>query len=266
LPRVIDYTDSMTRYFERRAAQAGQLKRALWRREAAKIASYESWTSWQFDAGLMNSEADAATLKAMAPGAAIVTAANGVDFQTLRPGKLKRDPNKLVFVGNLAYPPNIEAVLWFAREIFPLIRHKRPAAKFVVVGGNAPSALLALRAMPGIEFSGFISDFRPLLWTAGVSVCPVRLAAGRQNKILDAFATGTPVVATSLTASGCEAEAGVHLLTADNAGAFAAETLRLMQDSILGRRLATKALGFVKDHYDWSKSTALIEAALKGVR
>jgi sugar transferase (PEP-CTERM/EpsH1 system associated) len=263
LPRVLDCTDSMTRYFERRSVQASGLRRRLWKREAEKIAAYESWSAGQFDAAFMNSGGDASALRSMAPGAKVVTAANGVDHRFLKPGRIRRDPNRLVFVGHLAYPPNAEAVRWFALEILPRIRQKRPGATLVVVGGGAPAQLKAMQGSPGLEFHGFVADFRPLLWGAGLSVCPVRLAAGRQNKILDAFATGTPVVATALTASGCEAEPGRHLLCADSAADFAAQALRLMQSPALGRRLAGQALALVRRRYDWASSARLIEAALK---
>lgn len=262
LPRVIDYTDSLTRYFERRAIQAGGFKQALWKREAEKIAAYEAWTADQFDAGLMNSEGDAATLRAMAPGANILTAANGVDFAHLKPGKLKRDPDRMVFIGNLAYPPNAEAVLWFHKEILPLIAAKRPKARFVVLGSNAPAALRKLADDPRVEMAGFAADTRPQLWGAGISVCPVRLAAGRQNKILDAFATATPVVATALTAAGVEAEAGKQLLAADDAEGFARACLDLMDHPAKGRALAARALKFTRERYDWAASARLIEKAL----
>jgi glycosyltransferase involved in cell wall biosynthesis len=199
----------------------------------------------------------------MAPGARVITASNGVDFSNLRPGKLKRDRDMLVFVGHLAYAPNAEAVLWFAREILPLLRRERPSARFVVVGGGAPASLMALKGLGGIEFTGFMADFRPLLWRAAVSVCPVRLAAGRQNKILDAFACATPVVATPVTARGCGAVHGRHLLCAADAPAFAAQCLRLMQNARLGARLARAARLFVARNYDWSESAGLIESALK---
>jgi glycosyltransferase involved in cell wall biosynthesis len=264
LPRVLDCTDSLTRYVERRAVLAAPPKRWLWRREAEKIAAYEQFCAWQFKACLMNSANDAATLRAMAPGSEVLTVANGVDFSQLKPGKLRRDPDRLIFVGNLAYAPNIEAVRWFAREVFPLIRARRPKARFSVLGGNAPASLLALGRQAGIEFKGYISDFRPQLWEAAVSVCPVHLAAGRQNKILDAFACQTPVVATRLTASGCEAAEGRELLGADSAEEFAAQTLRLMAQPALGRALAARALRFVRRRYDWDRSAGLIEAAFKG--
>jgi sugar transferase (PEP-CTERM/EpsH1 system associated) len=264
LPRLLDYTDSLTRYMERRAVQASGLKRWIWGREAAKLAAYEQFCAWQFKACLMNSENDAETLRAMAPGSNVVTVSNGVDFSHLKPGKFMRDPDRLVFVGNLAYPPNVEAVRWFVQDIFPMIRAERPKARFSIVGGHAPASLASLGQRPGVEFKGFAADFRPLLWDAAVSVCPVRLAAGRQNKILDAFACQTPVVATSLTASGCEAKDGKELLTADTAEEFAAKTLRLMARPALGKALASRAYSFVKRHYAWGRSAHLIESAFKG--
>jgi glycosyltransferase involved in cell wall biosynthesis len=261
--RVIDYTDSLTRYFERRALRAPWLKRRLWLREAAKIAAYEAWTARQFDAGLMNSGSDAATLRAMAPGSRILTAANGHDPR-LKPRKGKRDPDSMVFIGNLAYPPNAEAVAWFAGEILPRIRSKRPQAHFVVLGSNAPASLRGLQGRPGVEFRGFVPEIQGPLASAAISVCPVRLAAGRQNKILDAFATATPVVATGLTAAGVEAQPGRHLLAADDAEGFAVACLRLLSSPGLRRSLAARALNFVHQRYDWSATARVAEAALKG--
>ena len=119
LPRILDYTDSLTRYFERRAAGASGLKKTLFRREAQKIGAYESWTAAQFEAGFMNSGPDTACLRAMAPHARILTASNGADFTQLKPLKAKRDPRRMIFIGNLAYAPNAQAVLWFHRECCP---------------------------------------------------------------------------------------------------------------------------------------------------
>jgi glycosyltransferase involved in cell wall biosynthesis len=210
----------------------------------------------------MNSEADSMTLRAMAAKANILTVANGSDWKALALKKQKRNRDEMIFVGNLAYPPNAEAVRWFATEILPKIRQKRPSARFKVVGGGASADLRALR---GVDFAGFAQDMRPHLWSAGLAVCPVRLAAGRQNKILDAFASGLPVVATSLTARGCEAEPGRHLLTADSAEDFAAASLSLISQPALAKRLAAQALGFVRARYDWAKSAGKIEKILKEI-
>ena len=146
--------------------------------------------------------------------------------------------------------------------MLPLILKKEPRAKFVIVGGQAPESLRALGADRHVELCGFARDMNPLLNAAGVSVCPVHLAAGRQNKILDAFATATPVVATALTAEGVEARPGRELLAADTAEGFAQAVLKLMASPALSKRLGQAGYRFARKHYDWASGARLIEKAL----
>ncbi|MES2202116.1 MAG: glycosyltransferase family 4 protein [candidate division FCPU426 bacterium] len=260
--RVLDYTDSLTRYSERRATQAKGLKQRILRREAEKIAAYEAWCAEQFDACFLNSSEDTLSLRAMAPKARLVTAANGADFERLKPLSKPRDPKRMIFIGNLAYAPNVQALLWFYGSVMPLIRKKVPQAVLQVVGGGAPSALAQLTADPKVEMTGFAEDLNPLLNRAGLAICPVHLAAGRQNKILDAFATATPCVATRLAAQGVEAQDGKELLAADDAPGFAAAVLKLMADPSLSKRIGQAGLKFSKKHYRWDANARIIEREL----
>jgi glycosyltransferase involved in cell wall biosynthesis len=266
-PRYLDYTDSMTRYTERRVAQAalegrGLAKRWL-RRQARQLAAYETWVAGQFDGLFVNAATDAQALRAMAPRHAgrIHVAANGVRLDWRQP---RPDGPKLLFVGHLAYPPNAEAVLWFAKRVLPLILIEEPRATFEIVGGDAPSAILALAGQPGIRLHGFRNDMRPYVESAAVSVCPVHSGAGRQNKLMEAFAAGLPAVATQLAADGAEALPGKHLLAADSPADFAAAVLMLLRDPALGRRLAKEAGRLVKSKYDWARNSAGLEAVLRG--
>jgi sugar transferase (PEP-CTERM/EpsH1 system associated) len=267
LPRVLDCTDSLTLYWERMAAGASGLKKAAFQKEAEKIAAYEAWAAGQFDAVFMNSRQDANALRGMAPFAKVEVASNGADFERLKPFTgtkgARRDPDRILFIGNLAYAPNASGVLWFYHEVFPRILRQRPKAKFVVVGGHAPQSLRPLENDPRVEMTGFAQDRNPLLNAAGLSVCPVHLAAGRQNKILDAFATATPVVATSLTAQGVEATPGRQLLVADSAEAFAKESLRVLSSPVLARRLGRAGYKFVQQRYHWASSARIIERAMR---
>lgn len=266
LPRVLDCTDSLTRYWERRAASVSGFKKIIFQREAEKIAAYEAWAATQFDSVFMNSSGDTAALRAMAPHENIVTVSNGADFERLKPLRApreKRDPDRMIFIGHLAYEPNAKGALWFYREVMPKILSRRPKAKFVVVGGHAPQSLRPLMTDEHVEMIGFADDMNPLLNSAGLSVCPVHLAAGRQNKILDAFATATPVVATTLTAQGVEAVSGKQLLAEDTAEAFAQAALKIMTHPVLARRLGQAGYKFVHQHYDWASSARIIEKAMR---
>jgi glycosyltransferase involved in cell wall biosynthesis len=268
-PRFLDYCDSMTRYTERRAAalalEGRGLRAAFQRGQAAKLAAWEARCARDFDAGFFNARQDAEALAAMQPSAAkgLVVAANGVDARAFRrPASAPRRGQSLVFVGQLAYPPNRDAVLWFAAKVLPLLLAQDPALVFEVVGGGAPAALRALEGQRGLRFTGFVADTRPHLWSAAVSVCPVRTGAGRQNKLLEAFAAGTPCVATPLAAAGAEAEHGRHLLVAEDPAAFAAAVLRLCREPALGRRLARQAQGLLGKHYRWEANARVLERTM----
>lgn len=268
-PRFLDYTDSLTRYNERRAAKAAVEGQGLARRffawQARKLASYEAWVAGQFDGLFINATTDAVALQAMAPRFAkrIHVAANGVD---VRLTKLSRKPAakgaKLVFVGHLAYPPNVDAVLWFAKSVLPLILQARPDATFEVVGGDAPQSVLSLAGLPGVRLHGYQSDTRPFLSAAALSVCPVRTGAGRQNKLIEAFACGLPAVSTNFAARGAEAEPGTHVLTADEAEPFAQAVLQLLAHPAQGQKLAKQAAGLVKSKYDWARNAAILGRVL----
>ncbi len=270
-PRFLDYTDSLTRYNERRAAKAAVegrwLAERFFRWQARKLAAYEAWVAGQFDGLFINASIDAEALQAMAPRFAgrIHVAANGVDERLKGLARAKpaaQRAAKLVFVGHLAYPPNVDAVLWFAQAVLPLVLKARPEATFEVVGGDAPNSVLALAASPGVRLHGYQADTRPFLAEAALSVCPVRTGAGRQNKLIEAFACGLPAVSTSFAARGAEAEAGKQALVADEAADFAQAVLRLLDDPGLGRRLAKQAAALVKSKYDWARNAAILDREL----
>lgn len=272
-PRYLDYTDSLTRYNERRAAKAAVEGKGLARRffawQARKLAAYEAEVARQFNGLFINASTDADALRAMAPHFAkrIHVAANGVDVRLTAMARspqaqLPRKGAKLVFVGHLAYPPNVDAVLWFAKEVLPLILKQRPEATFEVIGGDAPHSVLALAGLPGVRLHGYQSDTRPFLEMAALSVCPVRTGAGRQNKLIEAFACGLPAVSTSFAARGAEAVAGKDVLVADSAADFSQAVLRLLQHPAEGRRLAKQAASLVKSKYDWARNAALLHRVL----
>lgn len=271
-PRLLDYTDSLTRYAERRAAalklEGKGLRAWWWRRQARQTAAFEAWCAGQFDAAFFNSRQDCEAVRAMAPRFAgrLLVAANGVeqgDGRLATGGRRPAAAGTISFIGHLAYAPNAEAVLWFVRQVLPLVRAQRPDAVLTVIGGDAPAALRALEGTPGLRFSGPVADVAAALRGSQLSVCPVLSGAGRQNKLLEAFAAGVPAVSTAFSAQGAEAVHGRDLLVADGAEAFAAAVLRLLGDAGLRRRLARGGSSLVRRLYRWPANAAVIERALK---
>jgi polysaccharide biosynthesis protein PslH len=271
-PRALDYTDSLTRYAERRSValrlQGSRLASAWWKRQAQQTAAYEAWCAGHFDAGFFNSRQDCDAVRAMAPAFAerLQVAANGVAQARPRPTRAAEaieDGQRIVFVGHLAYAPNAEALQWFINRVLPLIRARRPRARLQVIGGDAPAWLRALDGLPGVRFVGPVADVRAALAGAALSICPVRSGAGRQNKLLEAFAAGVPAVATRWAAQGAEAVDGRDLLAADSPEGFAAAALRVLSQPALGRRLAKGGRALVGRLYRWPQNARVLERALQ---
>lgn len=158
----------------------------------------------------------------------------------------KYQSNLIVFVGNLRTHQNNDAVIYFAKEIYPLVQRKVPDAIFRVIGSNPSSAVRRLNKIKGIEVTGAVSDVIDHIKNACVSVAPIRIGAGVQGKILESMAAGVPVVTTSLSAKGIEqGRAGEHFLVGDTPQEFSSAIVKIMKNkdkratlSRLGKELA----------------------------
>ncbi len=167
------------------------------------------------------------------------------------------DGKTALFVGNFAHRPNLDAALYFAREVLPELHRRNPEARLTIVGAHATAELLKLAADPRVEVLGFVPDLGPLYATASAFVSPIRVAAGVRVKLLEAFAARVPSVSTSPGAEGLDVTHERELLLADDPAQFAEQTARLLRDAALGERLAGEARRLVEERYSW---TAIVEA------
>ncbi|MBI4463310.1 MAG: glycosyltransferase [Acidobacteria bacterium] len=163
-----------------------------------------------------------------------------------------RKPDSLLFVGNFQHLPNVQGLTYFCREIFPLIRARRPRVSLTVVGAQAPPAMQQMLEGDGIDLLGEVADIREPLSRHAVFICPIRTGAGVRVKILEAFASGIPVVSTHLGAEGLHVLPGTHLRLADAPGEFAAATLELLEQPDKAAAIAFEARQLVESTYDWS--------------
>jgi glycosyltransferase involved in cell wall biosynthesis len=139
----------------------------------------------------------------------------------------------LLFVGGFMHAPNIDAVVWFTKQVWPLIHQQRPNLRFIIAGSGPPPEVLALADIPGIEVTGYVEDLSPLFRSARVFVAPLRFGAGVKGKVGQSMAHGLPIVATKVAAEGMHAVSGKDLLVADEPAAFAAAVARLLDDDAL---------------------------------
>jgi glycosyltransferase involved in cell wall biosynthesis len=176
---------------------------------------------------------------------------NGVDLEHYRPAPEQAEPGHLVFTGVMDYFPNIDGCVHFVREVLPRVRSEFPDARFTIVGSRPTPEVLRLAETPGVTVTGFVDDTRDWLRRAAVSVAPLRIARGIQNKVLEAMAMGLPVVGTTPATQGVEANAGRDLVVADEPAEQAHAVRALLRDPERARRMGAAARSFVETTYDW---------------
>lgn len=215
----------------------------------------------RYDTVVTMSEYDRQTLLKWLPRLRTAIIPNGVDCDYFTPPEHLSSTPTLLFVGNFQHPPNVDAVMYFVREIWPALATQFPTLRFLVVGDPTPEIealaneriILTGRARNHPVFPGMplIPDLRDYYAHASVVMIPVRFGSGTRLKLLEAFAAGIPVVSTSMGAEGVEVESGIHFLLADSPRIFVEQTARLLKDPALADRLRYKARQLVEARYDW---------------
>ncbi|MFC1922181.1 glycosyltransferase family 4 protein [Chloroflexota bacterium] len=235
--------------------------------ETNKLRSWESNMLQSCHACVAVSEDDADELKLLAPNLHIFVVPNGVDSQRFKPPNgSQMERTGLLFFGNLDYQPNIDALIYFSREIFPIIQSSHPEITLTIVGPNAHACIKALGDIPGIIYTGFVEDLRPQLWGAAVCVVPLRSGGGTRLKILEAMAASLPVVSTSVGAEGLKLLDGKDLLIADTPNVFAETVINMLSNEGLRHRLAQNGLRSVTELYEWKVITPKLEQLYASIR
>jgi len=161
-------------------------------------------------------------------------------------------PRTILSLGTMFWPPNVEGVLWFAREVFPRVLECAPDARFVVVGKNPPAAVQALTAaFPNVEVTGYVPDPTPYLAETAAFVVPLNAGGGMRVKVVDAWGWGLPIVSTTIGAEGIDVQDGKNILLGDTPEAFAEAVIRLLENPALGERLRANGRQWVETHYNW---------------
>ena len=270
IARVLDMQDVDSEKWREYAPAAGFPMRHVWAREARTLLAYERHAADACAATLLVSRPECERFVELAPeiDGRLHAIEQGVDLDYFAPDPQRASPfppdapPQLTFVGNMDYWPNADAAIWFAREVLPLLRLRDRAPAFNVVGANPGPEVRALAALPGVRVTGRVADVRPYVSHADVSVTPLRIARGIQNKILEAMALGRPVVTTPQGYEGVRAEAGRDLLVGDGAAGFAAKVAEVLDGQHPG--LGAAARSAMERDYSWSGVFARLDAVLDG--
>lgn len=265
LPIVWDSVDCISYLFGQAASLSKKpFNRMLTRFELGRTRRYERNLITQFDQVLVTSQKDRQALFSLSPmdqpPPAIEVLPNGVDLSYFKPhDDLIRKRNTLVVTGKMSYHANVTMVLHLVNEIMPLVWKHKPDVNLWVVGKDPGKDLLDLNQNPLITVTGTVDDLRPYMQTATIAVAPIQYGAGIQNKVLEAMASGTPVISTSKAISALEVKPGRDLLVANKPEEYAENIIALLNARKAQHKIGSAGRRFVEQHHNWDHIAAQLE-------
>lgn len=279
LPVVWDSVDCLSLLLERSIQHNhSPLRRWLTRIEHQRMQSYESHLSRQFARVLVTSPTDQEALLEVAgskpPLPQVEVLPNGVDLDTFQPVSAGRHADSLVMTGRFNTHANITAALVLVNEIMPFVWARRPQVKVILAGSDPVPEInaLAQRHTGRVTVTGSVPDLRPYLHLAAVAVAPIVSGVGIQNKVLEAMACATPVVASSQAVSALSVQLGYDLVAADlepgqpdGGRAFAQAILALLEDPAHRQRIGDAGREYVERHHSWERITTQLEGIYRQV-
>jgi len=178
----------------------------------------------------------------------------GADTEFFTPTAEPERADSLVFTGSMDWLPNEDGVIYFMKDILPLIRQELPGISLTVVGRNPSQRLKDIAAgTASVHLTGWVEDIRPFLSQAAVCVVPLRIGGGTRLKIFEAMSMAKTVVSTTIGAEGLPVRAGEHLLIADEPAEFAQSTVALLRDPTRRRTIGLTARDLVVQNYSWTR-------------
>ncbi|MFQ6098857.1 MAG: glycosyltransferase family 4 protein [Armatimonadota bacterium] len=231
--------------------------------EARRLRAYEAAVCRSFDLVIVVSEADGRYLRALDPRLdRIAVVPIGVDVEYFTPSPRPQRASVVLFEGTMHWPPNVDAVKFFCREVLPLVRRQAPDVEFRIAGAKPAREVRRLGRENGVTVTGFVEDMRAEVRDAAVCVVPLRAGAGMRVKILNELAMGRPVVSTTLGAEGIDVAHEENILLADEPQTFAECVLRLLRDEPLWHKLTASGRRLVEERYAWPRIYERLASAL----
>jgi sugar transferase (PEP-CTERM/EpsH1 system associated) len=265
-PAVL-FTHNVESELWRRHAEtaSGAMRQALYRVQHRRMMRCEEGALRRFDGLLAVSDNDRQTFARLFPrvdASHIHVVATGVDTEFFTPAPSPADSRELVFTGSMDWLPNEDGMLWFCRDVLPLIKADTPEVSLSIVGRSPTPAVQRLAAERGVRVTGRVDDVRPYMSNAAVFVVPLRIGGGTRLKIFEAMAMAKAVVSTTIGAEGLPVTHDRDILLADDPGSFARAVLRLLRDVDERRALEVAARELVAEQFDWSAVARDLDRAL----
>jgi len=225
----------------------------FWYSQWKKMEKYEMSACARFDQVIAVSENDEKILKTLSGVDTISSIPTGVDIEYFFPVECKQEEHALVFSGSMDWIPNVDGILFFLKEVLPLIQKTLPLVKLLVVGRNPPEHLLNdIKKYPCVSCVGRVPDVRPYISKHGVYIVPLRIGGGTRIKIYEALAMGKAVVSTTVGAEGLPLKNGEHLILADSPEHFAQAVVDLLQNKSYREKLGNVGMAYIRENFSWN--------------
>lgn len=231
--------------------------------ESWRVAALERRLARRFDRTTVATPGEAETLRQLGVEEGVDWFPNGVDTGYFQPGTQPWDPEVISFVGRMDYFPNEQAMVDFCSDVWPSLRRARPTLKLKIVGAHPTTRVRQLERFEGVSVTGSVPDVRPHVQGSALTVVPLKIARGTQNKILEAMAMRVPVIASSTAAKGVDAAPGQHLLVADEPLQLCETILRVLDDRAERERLAEAGRERTLSHNAWSSAMTRLDGIVE---
>ncbi|NCB59255.1 MAG: glycosyltransferase [Gammaproteobacteria bacterium] len=252
-PKILEMTDAISLNYGRvkQLKNAGGLKGMIYRLEADRLLAYERAVVDDFDLSVLVSPTDKEFLFGQQARENVLVCSNGVDLAGLPYSPPVIASKVIVFIGNMRTVQNLDACHYFCEDVLPLLR-QRGDYRFRIVGAMSSELAEQFRHYDGVEVTGRVESIAAVVTDAAIGVCPMRIGAGVQNKVLEYMALGLPTVTTTLGYEGIHAQPGKDLLIADSPQEFVQQIETLTSNSDDAVTMAQHARQFVEETHEWS--------------
>lgn len=253
-PRVIDLVDVDSEKFAEYSRKARGLKRLLYAIEARRLRRLEVQLGLDCDGITLVTEPEAAIYRTLVPEANVKSVTNGIDLDYYSGNVQQSQPDgnqTCVFVGALDYPPNIDGLEWFCKEVWPQVQVRCPTSRLLIVGRNPAPEVKRLARLPGVQLLPNVPDVRPYYQQACVAIAPLRITRGLQNKVLEGFAMRTAVLSTPNAVEGIDVSEE-HVVVESEAEKWVEALITLFTDEAKRRSFGEAGYQFVEANHSWA--------------